>query len=108
MQIMGWARTLIMVGIACLSAHVGAQSTDGVPALEGTSYRVVQATVDSGGGQAEGGQYVVRGTIGQHDASQSSCHAYELRGGFWAMPGTLDDGLFNDRFEVIVPRLGQF
>ena len=40
-------------------------------------------TIDGGGGQSSGGQYIVRGTIGQHDAAYSEEEQYELLGGFW-------------------------
>jgi len=41
------------------------------------------STIDGGGGQSSGGQYVLTGTIGQPDAAYSSAAGYELLGGFW-------------------------
>jgi hypothetical protein len=46
-------------------------------------YKIVWSTIDSGGGQSAGGQYVLTGTIGQPDASYSAGGDYELLGGFW-------------------------
>ncbi len=47
------------------------------------SYEIVWSTIDGGGGQSSGGQYVLTGTIGQPDAAYSSGGDYELLGGFW-------------------------
>jgi len=46
-------------------------------------YQIVWSTIDGGGGQSAGGQYVLTGTIGQPDAEYSSGGNYELLGGFW-------------------------
>ena len=46
-------------------------------------YQIVWSTIDGGGGQSSGGQYVLTGTIGQPDASYSAAGSYELLGGFW-------------------------
>jgi endo-1,4-beta-xylanase len=46
-------------------------------------YNIVRSTIDGGGGTSSGGQYIVRGTIGQHDAAYSQGGDYELLGGFW-------------------------
>jgi len=46
-------------------------------------YKIVWSTIDGGGGTSSGGQYVVSGTIGQHDAAYSEGEQYELLGGFW-------------------------
>jgi hypothetical protein len=48
-----------------------------------SQYEVVWHTIDGGGGQSTGGQYVLTGTIGQPDATYSSGGNYELLGGFW-------------------------
>ena len=47
-------------------------------------YVLAWSTVDGGGGQSSGGQYVLTGTIGQPDAAYSEGGEYELLGGFWA------------------------
>jgi hypothetical protein len=46
-------------------------------------YQIVWSTIDGGGGQSSGGQYVLTGTIGQPDAGYSEGGYYELLGGFW-------------------------
>ena len=46
-------------------------------------YNLSWSTIDGGGGTSTGGQYLVRGTIGQHDAAYSQGQQYELLGGFW-------------------------
>jgi hypothetical protein len=46
-------------------------------------YQIVWSTIDGGGGQSSGGQYVLTGTIGQPDAASSAGSNYELLGGFW-------------------------
>jgi hypothetical protein len=46
-------------------------------------YQIVWSTIDGGGGQSSGGQYVLTGTIGQPDAGYSAGGNYELLGGFW-------------------------
>jgi hypothetical protein len=46
-------------------------------------YQIVWSTIDSGGGQSSGGQYVLTGTIGQPDAAYSAGDNFELLGGFW-------------------------
>jgi hypothetical protein len=47
------------------------------------AYNISQYTIDGGGGQSSGGQYVLTGTIGQPDAASSAGGSYELLGGFW-------------------------
>jgi hypothetical protein len=47
-------------------------------------------TIDGGGGTSSGGNYVVSGTIGQHDAGTMSGGSYTLDGGFWAMPEVIN------------------
>ncbi|MEN1727367.1 MAG: hypothetical protein AAGJ52_02915 [Pseudomonadota bacterium] len=93
-----------------LSATIVASGTLSAnqPPLQGGEFTVLRATIDAGGGQASGGQFVVRGTFGQHDVGRSGGGQYDLRAGFWTTPGPLEDALFKDRFEVIVPRMGQF
>lgn len=46
-------------------------------------YEIRWSTIDSGGGQSIGGQYVLTGTIGQPDADWCRGGSYELLGGFW-------------------------
>lgn len=53
-----------------------------VPVLGG--YDLSWHTIDGGGGVSSGGQYILRGTIGQLDAGYMSGDGYELVGGFWS------------------------
>ena len=53
------------------------------PSLAFPDYKISWHTIDGGGGTSSGGQYVVTGTIGQHDATHSYSDDYELLGGFW-------------------------
>jgi hypothetical protein len=46
-------------------------------------YEIDRYTIDGGGGISIGGQYIVMGTIAQHDAAYSAGGDYELLGGFW-------------------------
>ena len=43
-------------------------------------------SIDGGGGTSSGGNYSVRGTIGQPDAGAMSGGTYTLEGGFWSPP----------------------
>ena len=65
---------LLMFGIAFLTIFVPVAYGD---------YKNVWSTIDGGGGQSSGGQYILNGTIGQPDAGYSSGGNYELLGGFW-------------------------
>lgn len=47
-------------------------------------YDVNWWTVDGGGGSSQGGNYTLRGTIGQPDAGSAQSGEYSLVGGFWA------------------------
>ena len=46
-------------------------------------YNISKYTIDNGGGTSRSGQYIVTGTIAQHDAAYSYSDDYELLGGFW-------------------------
>jgi len=51
--------------------------------MVGADYSISWYTIDGGGGQSSGGQYVLTGTIGQPDAGYHGGGNYELLGGFW-------------------------
>ncbi len=54
------------------------------PIVSGESTYVLDwFTIDGGGGQSSGGQFVLTGTIGQPDAGYLGGDNYELLGGFW-------------------------
>jgi hypothetical protein len=46
-------------------------------------YEISWNTIDGGGGQSTGGDFVLTGTIGQPDAGDMAGGDYELSGGFW-------------------------
>ena len=50
----------------------------------GSQYEIPWSTIDGGGGVSSGGQFIIRGTIGQADAGVMSGGDYELVGGFWS------------------------
>ena len=52
--------------------------------IANANYEIRRHTIDGGGGTSSGGQFVVTGTIAQHDAAYSESEQYELLGGFWA------------------------
>ena len=61
-------------------------------ALAATGYEINWWTVDGGGGVSEssGGQYILKGTIGQHDSGPViEGGTYSLYGGFW-VKGIID------------------
>ena len=53
------------------------------PDSPSAAYSIPWWTVDGGGGNSQGGPYVLGGTIGQADAHTSSGGIYALVGGFW-------------------------
>ncbi len=52
------------------------------PAVFG-DYRIIQSTIECGGGTSAGGQYSLTGTIGQPSAGHSENGNFELLSGFW-------------------------
>ena len=54
-----------------------------ISSMVAADYSIEWYTIDGGGGTSSGGQYVVMGTAGQHDAASSAGGNYELLGGFW-------------------------
>jgi hypothetical protein len=67
-------KLILKLGIAALTIFASVGLCD---------YQIVWSTIDGGGGQSSGGQYILTGTIGQPDASYSEGGNYELLGGFW-------------------------
>jgi hypothetical protein len=54
------------------------------------NYSINWHTIDGGGGTSAGGNYLIRGTIGQPDAGGPMTNAqYSLTGGFWALPAAI-------------------
>ena len=70
------------------------------PPLQGGQYAIIRSTIDSGGGNADGGIFKLRATIGQHDADhQKTGGEFELRSGFWTEPAEVSEAIFSDSFE---------
>lgn len=46
-------------------------------------YQLSWWTVDSGGGVSTGDEYLLQGTVGQHDAGELHGGSYTLAGGYW-------------------------
>lgn len=93
---------LAAIVIALTSSALSA--IEGGPVVAGGSYGITRSTIDSGGGIASGGAYVVSGSIAQADADPlqpSSGGSYEITGGFWPglPPAPKSDVLFQDGFE---------
>jgi hypothetical protein len=77
--------TFIVLLVICLPAAFPAFGQSG------GDYDLSWNTIDGGGGVSSGGDYILRGTIGQPDAGymaraphQRPHRDYELWGGFWA------------------------
>src|SRR5262245_54934975 len=50
-------------------------------------FSIAWSKIAGGGGASAGGQYDLRGTIGQHDAGGPMTNGqYSVIGGFWALP----------------------
>jgi len=46
-------------------------------------YQLSWWTVDGGGGVSTGDEYLLQGTVGQHDAGDFQGGSYTLAGGYW-------------------------
>ena len=58
----------------------------GLSGLRAQSYSIDWYKVSGGGGTSSNGQYVVSGTIGQHDAGGPMTNGnFSLTGGFWSL-----------------------
>ncbi|MBN1510388.1 MAG: hypothetical protein JXB13_00095 [Phycisphaerae bacterium] len=55
-------------------------------------YEIVRCSVDSGGGVSTGGDFELRGTIGQPDAGDLASGSFGMFGGYWfgCVPGDGD------------------
>lgn len=56
--------------------------------LAQVGYNLDWFTVDAGSGLAIGGNYLLYGSIGQHDVGKMGGGSYGLSGGFWNLPVT--------------------
>jgi hypothetical protein len=77
------ARSLAVAVLIGALALVSGSAT--ANAQSGGDYVITKGAIAGGGGTATGGDYVMSGTIGQHDADEPLAGGdYELSGGFWA------------------------
>jgi hypothetical protein len=71
--------------------------------LVGGDFTIIKSTIDSGGGESKGGDFILTGTIGQHDATDgtSAGGEFKLAGGFWANSAApvTNNNIFKDGFE---------
>jgi hypothetical protein len=49
-------------------------------------YQLSWWSVDGGGGVSTGDDYLLQGTVGQHDAGDLQGGSYSLAGGYWQPP----------------------
>lgn len=70
---------ITLVAVMSLGALVS--STRAAPVAG--DYRIDWWTVDGGGGESSGGDYTLKGTVGQPDAGEAQGGDYALHGGFW-------------------------
>lgn len=63
----------------------------GAASADVLSYSLDWWTVDGGGGTSSGGNYALRGTVGQADANVLTGGEYTLSGGFWPGGETVVD-----------------
>ena len=71
-------------------------------AQTGGDFALEKSTIAAGGGQSTGGDFIVTGTIGQHDANTESTGGdYALSGGFWIAKITVNQPeiIFANGFE---------
>ncbi len=79
---------IVAVGVAsalCLAIAAPGDNYDTArtAAASGEDFDLSWHTVDGGGGTSIGGDFVLRGTIGQPDAGDLTGGDFTLRGGFW-------------------------
>ena len=84
---------MIVVGKSRSSEPGGDEGPDPLP-----SYTIRAWTAEGGGGEASGGNFGVRGSIGQPEPFTSEGGRFRLQGGFWPVRA-LDDSIFEDGFE---------
>jgi hypothetical protein len=74
------------------------------PGTGAPAFALVRATLDAGGGPAQGGDFVLHGTIGQADADRAPAlgGAFSLTGGYWTRASALAPAgaaIFSNGFE---------
>lgn len=93
-------RTLAGVLVTTVALSVSALS-----AQAGDDWEIDFHTIEGGGTvEAAGGQWEIRGTLGQFDATgaaELTSGAWQLTGGFWGLGAETLDRIFRDRFEPV-------
>ncbi len=88
--------SLLLVAVVYGGMHALAEARSGEgqrhAAGGGADFDLSWHTIDGGGGTSTGGDFVLRGTIGQPDAGDLSGGDFTLRGGFWQPVAGLDCG----------------
>lgn len=84
------------LGTAGLLLFVVVQAAD--PPPSGGEFSLRRATIDTGGGEGAGADFLLKGTMGQHDTEVMEGAGFTLRGGFWT-PSGASDFVFRDSFE---------
>lgn len=91
-------RCLACLPLLAMAMSLSAQSSGG-------SYQIDKSSIDGGVGRSQGGNYVLDGTAGQHDAGRADTAMlggnYAVAGGIWAQANAIpiDLPLFRDGFE---------
>jgi hypothetical protein len=70
-------------------------------AQSASGYSLGRYTIDGGGGDASGGGFVIRGSVGQPDVNAfgpATGGNYEISGGFWG--ADVNDRIFAHAFEL--------
>ncbi len=86
----------IAIPLALLAAVVVSPKIRAAVDDPGASFSIPWWTVDAGGGESQGGDFLLRGTLGQADAHTASGGSFALKGGFWS-------GLVDYEYRVNLP-----
>ncbi|MGK7295491.1 MAG: hypothetical protein ACNS61_06625 [Candidatus Wenzhouxiangella sp. M2_3B_020] len=81
-----------------LLAALALPAAAGNPPPSGGEFTIRRSTIDAGAGDSAGADFVLKGTIGQHDTQIMAGGEFDLRGGFWTPAGP-SDFLFRNGFE---------
>lgn len=88
-----YLKAALVVMIICSVQFASAQS--------GGEFTIIKSTIDAGGGESQGGEFKINGTIGQADASAKiSGGEFSLTGGYWTASND-DDLIFKNGFEAL-------
>lgn len=93
---MSHSRTFFILSLVSLVTPNSLAQSQGGP------FEIIKSTLDGGGGVSSQGPFLVRGTIGQPDASIQTAAGgnFKITGGFWsAVADQPEDLIFSDGFE---------